>query len=97
MIGGTALEIFLVLVSVRGWVYPRKYWGRKDYVNEKFQWPYRKSNPQTSGMLSQNVDTEINEQERIISICQVYKNLKDCPQIHQATKYSSYSKDFETL
>ena len=42
-----------------------------------------------------NVNTEINEQERIVSVCQVYENLNRCPQMHQVTKYSNYSKDFE--
>jgi hypothetical protein len=35
-------EIFLVFISVRG--------GRKDYVNEKFQWHHRESNPCPSGL-----------------------------------------------
>ena len=34
-------EIFLVLISVRGW--PQC--GRKDYVDEKFQRRHRESNP----------------------------------------------------
>jgi hypothetical protein len=32
-------EIFLVLISVRGWV------DRKDYVNQKFQWHHQESKP----------------------------------------------------
>jgi hypothetical protein len=38
-------EIFLVRISVRGWVDPRAIVRRKDYVNEKFQWRHRESNP----------------------------------------------------
>jgi hypothetical protein len=53
------------------------------------------SDPQPSGVSSKNVNTETNKQKRIISICQVEENLNDCPQIHQATQYSSYSKDFD--
>ena len=29
---------------------PESQWGRKDYVNEKFQWHHRESNPQPSGL-----------------------------------------------
>jgi hypothetical protein len=41
-------EIFLVLISVRGSVDPRAIVGRKDYVNEKFQWHHRESIPRPS-------------------------------------------------
>jgi hypothetical protein len=41
-------EIFLVLISVSGWVDPRA--GRKDYVKEKFQWHQWESNLRPSGL-----------------------------------------------
>jgi hypothetical protein len=43
-------EIFLVLISARGWVTPRPYCGWKDYVNEKFQWHHRESNQPPSDL-----------------------------------------------
>jgi len=33
-------EIHLALICVTGWVDPGPSWGRKDYVNENFQWPH---------------------------------------------------------
>ena len=38
-----------LLISVRGWVNSGTCRGRKDYVNEKFQWRHRESNPRPSG------------------------------------------------
>jgi len=39
------MKIFLVLISVRGLEF-----GRKDYINEKFQGYNRESNPRPSGL-----------------------------------------------
>ena len=43
-------ELFLVLISVRGWVNPHGYSAAGGIVNEKFQWHYRKSNPRPTGL-----------------------------------------------
>jgi hypothetical protein len=43
-------EIFLAIISVRGWVDPTAIVRRKDYVNEKFQWHRRESIPRPSGL-----------------------------------------------
>ena len=37
------LTVFLVLMSVRGWVNPGPQCSRKDYVNKKFPWHHRES------------------------------------------------------
>jgi len=44
----TPQEIFLVLIYVRSWVNQVPQCGRTDYVNEKFQWHHRESNPPPS-------------------------------------------------
>jgi hypothetical protein len=36
------------LFSIRGWAIPRLKWGRKEWVDEIFQWQYRESNPRPS-------------------------------------------------
>jgi hypothetical protein len=41
-----------VLISVRGWITQGPQCGRKDYVNEKFQWHHRKSNPRPQVYIS---------------------------------------------
>jgi hypothetical protein len=43
-------NIFLVLISVRGWVDPRSKLDQKGYANEKIQWRYRESNQRPSGL-----------------------------------------------
>ena len=40
--------LFLILISVRGWMWPQR--GRKDYVNEKFEWHHREPNLWPSGL-----------------------------------------------
>jgi hypothetical protein len=47
--GPPSKERFLVLMSVRGWVNPRTIVRPEDYVNEKFQWHHRETNPRPSG------------------------------------------------
>jgi hypothetical protein len=43
-------EIFLVLSSVEAESTPGPPCGQKDYVNEKFRWHHRESNPRPSGL-----------------------------------------------
>jgi hypothetical protein len=60
-------EIFLVFISVRGWVDPGPQCGRKDDVNEKLQWHHRESNPRPSGLwrsASTNCTTACPPEER---------------------------------
>jgi hypothetical protein len=37
-------------ISLRGWVYPRPWCSRNDYVDEKYQWPHWKSNSKPSNL-----------------------------------------------
>jgi len=43
-------EIFLILISVRGWFDPRAMVSRKGYVKVKFQWHHRESNQRPSDL-----------------------------------------------
>ena len=43
-------EIFVVLISVRGWSTPVPKCGWKDCVNEKYQWHHRESSPRPSSV-----------------------------------------------
>ena len=43
--------------------------GRKNYVNEKFQWHHRESNPRTSGFVAQC----LNQLRHLVALCHIVR------------------------